>query len=478
MNHFQTERKAIYDVATIITKFNWLFKEQQTVDLGIDAFIETPIDDKKQIKMFALQIKGGDKNFHKKQTALTFYFKEKHHSYWKSVSKICPVLIIIQDSDNNVYWQHFSDQNIKKTSKHWKIDIPLKNILINDKQKILSLTLNTIPKNKLHENTETFKNAKTINVPEFQTNCYIKKDSDELHVAFKFKSETLDFNLLYKPENKNWDSSKSFLNWEDPYYFTLYELINTISLERVRIKSIKLLEDVILEKILGINDGIEVIMEYFFNQRNRTLRIPLYSDFIKIFKLYSGLEKNQFKTQAIDHIVYFHTKEKIYEINTYQGLTVTLNDYLESYSYDEIYTETDQYIWSEIYTDPGIEKHKFIPIFQRKWESYWRELYTRIRKETGTTYHLDSLKEQSLRELNGFINLYNDTTDVIKLAYDYDEMCLYPLAVLTMLSIYDLEVCLSEYCEYTFFSSQEWESLCLNDEDSDSEVFFIKELEY
>jgi hypothetical protein len=66
MHHFQTERKAIYEVGSIFTKFNWIFKEQQTVDLGIDAYVETPIDNNGQVKMFALQIKGGDKNFHRK----------------------------------------------------------------------------------------------------------------------------------------------------------------------------------------------------------------------------------------------------------------------------------------------------------------------------------------------------------------------------------------------------------------------------
>lgn len=109
MHHFQTERKAIYEVASIFTEFNWIFKEQQTVDLGIDAYVETPIDNNGQVKMYALQIKGGDKNFHRKQSSLTFYFTQKHYNYWKAISKTFPVLIILQDAENNVYWNHFSE---------------------------------------------------------------------------------------------------------------------------------------------------------------------------------------------------------------------------------------------------------------------------------------------------------------------------------------------------------------------------------
>jgi hypothetical protein len=478
MHHFQTERKAIYEVGSIFTKFNWIFKEQQTVDLGIDAYVETPIDNNGQVKMFALQIKGGDKNFHRKQNSLTFYFTEKHYTYWKAISETFPVLIVIQDAENNVYWNHFSEDNIKKTSKHWKIDIPLENTLVKDKDIILSLAKNTISKTKVPEKKKTLKKQTKVNTPDFQTCCYIKAESKDLYIDLKFKNQILSYNLLYKPGRKNWDATKSFLSWDDPYYYTLSKIIELISSEYFKAKSIKALEQIIFKNVPEINNGIESIMEAFFNRHNQTLGIPLYLDFIEVFKMHSGLKRNQFKVQAIDHVVHFYAKEKNYEIDTYPGLKATLNDYVENDSYDEIYTETEQYIWSEIYIDAGIEKHEFIPILQRKWESYWRELYSRIRKEIGRTNHLDSLKEQSLRELNSFINLYNETPDIIKLAYDFDENCLYPLVVLTMLWIYDSEVCFGEYCEYTFFSSQEWESLCLDDDDVDSEIFFIKELEY
>lgn len=369
-------------------------------------------------------------------------------------------------------------QKIKKTSKHWKIDIPLENTLVKSKDMILSLAKNTISKAKVAAKKKSLKKETKVDTPEFQVCCYIKAESKELHIDLKFKNQTLSYNLLYKPGPKNWDIAKSFLSWDDPYYYTLSNIIKLISSEHTNAKSIKALEQIVLKSIPEINNGIESIMEAFFNRHNQTLGIPLYSDFVEIFKMHSGLKRNQFKVQAIDHVVHFYTKEKNYQINTYPGLKATLNDYVENNSYNEIYTETEQYIWSEIYIDAGIEKHEFIPILQRKWESYWRELYFRIRNEIGRTNHLDSLKEQSLRELNSFINLYNETPDIIKLAYDFDENCLYPLVVSTMLWIYDSEVCFGEYCEHVFFNSQEWESLFLDDDDVDSEIFFIKELEY
>ncbi|TGE24129.1 DUF4365 domain-containing protein [Hymenobacter aquaticus] len=59
MNHFKIERKAIYKVASLITEYGWIFREQPIVDLGVDALVETPIGIDNRNKIFALQIKGG-----------------------------------------------------------------------------------------------------------------------------------------------------------------------------------------------------------------------------------------------------------------------------------------------------------------------------------------------------------------------------------------------------------------------------------
>lgn len=55
------EKRAVYCVARIVTEFNWVFREQATVDFGIDAILETTINDRPTGKWFAAQIKGGTK---------------------------------------------------------------------------------------------------------------------------------------------------------------------------------------------------------------------------------------------------------------------------------------------------------------------------------------------------------------------------------------------------------------------------------
>lgn len=161
-------------------------------------------------------------------------------------------------------------------------------------------------------------------------------------------------------------------------------------------------------------------------------------------------------------------------MNTYQGKTATLKSFIKRRSYDEIYTETREDIWGEIYMDFGIEKSEFAPVMLNEWETYWSSLYDEIAIEVGTTSHLDKGKEQSLRQMNLLFDIYNDAVNTIKLAYDFDEMVLYPIAVLTMMRIFNPDVCYEKYCEFEFFDDDEWETICLDKDDPDSHMFFIR----
>jgi hypothetical protein len=51
------------------------------------------------------------------------------------------------------------------------------------------------------------------------------------------------------------------------------------------------------------------------------------------------------------------------------------------------------------------------------------------------------------------------------------------MAVITMMNIFNAEVCYEEYCEIEFFSSNEWESICLDEDDEKSQIFFIRKLD-
>jgi SH3-like domain-containing protein len=112
-----------------------------------------------------------------------------------------------------------------------------------------------------------------------------------------------------------------------------------------------------------------------------------------------------------------------------------------------------------------------------EWEMYWENKYDNIRNSVGKTNHLDELKQQSWRQFQVFMECYNDTADIIELADNIDDMKLYPMAVLTMLHIFNAETCYEEYCKLEFEETNGWTTICLNeDEDEyDSLVFYVRE---
>lgn len=478
MNHFRTERTAIYDTAKLFTQYGWIFREQPIVDLGVDALVETPIDANRKVKIFALQIKGGESNFHKKKNYLTFYFSERHYLYWNAISENHPLFIILQDpTSERIYWQHYTQEYISKIRKNWKLDIPFHNILNEDsKKKILEILYDD-----KHSNisTDFSPNPGQQSKDDLTLNFYLNsRVNNNLHLFLKHKNESVSIDLGYKPKKKEWDSKKSFLTWENAYHYSIIDFdkyirtqFDTTSKNKQSFK--KLIKDI----RLIINGKIENIAEFMFNYDNKENNIPKYTEFLKAFELYSKLKKEQYAVQALGPIIHFKTKKEIFEMSTYQSLREELKNYIENDSYSEIYTQTNERIWGEIYVDAGIEKSKFIPIMQNEWERYWERLYKRIKKEIGHTDHLDKSKEQSWRMFKSFVKLYNDAGNIIELAYDFDEMVLYPMAVIAMLRIFNDEVCYDEYCELEFDTGNEWESISLDDENWDSLIFYIRPYE-
>ncbi len=268
------------------------------------------------------------------------------------------------------------------------------------------------------------------------------------------------------------------MSWEDPFFFTIIDLEKFIENKYATILNIKNSSQslsVIEEELNQIIEegGIQKIAELMFDSMNEEFEIPKYYQFIEAFEFYSKKSKEKYIAQTVGHNMIFQVNNDFFEMHTYEGKIAELKHFIETKSYDEIYTQTNEHIWGEIYIDAGIEKEKFIPLMLSEWESFWEELYYRIKNEIGHTNHLDKLRDRSWRELNTFINLYNDSGNIIELAYDFDEMRLYPMAVITMMNIFNADVCYDEYCEYEFDSSDEWKSICV-DENLLSPIFYIK----
>ncbi|MEG3657313.1 DUF4365 domain-containing protein [Arenibacter palladensis] len=134
MRYNSTERIGINATESIFIKeFNWIFREQPIVDVGIDALVEQSINGNPQGKFLALQIKSGKGNFTISAEKLTYYISNVHYNYWTNFD--LPVVLIGHiPEENKTYWEELSLRKIKKTNKSWKLEVSKKNIL-NEKSK-------------------------------------------------------------------------------------------------------------------------------------------------------------------------------------------------------------------------------------------------------------------------------------------------------------------------------------------------------
>lgn len=310
----------------------------------------------------------------------------------------------------------------------------------------------------------------------FYTNSHETKDT--VHINLVYKKNTVVLDLFYQPKRKEWDKENSFLSWESQYYYSLIRFKKYIHLLfETGEKSVKSFNKLVSEIKFIINDDIENVQEFIFNYENKNNDVPKYTDFLKAFEFHSKLARKQYEAQALGNVIHIKTKKGELELSCYQSLTENLKSFIDNYSYDEIYTQTDEHIWSEIYLNAGIEKSMFIPAMHNEVERYWRTLYKRIKEEIGQTKHLDERKEESWRMFRTFIDLYNDSGSIIELAYNFDEMVLYPIAVITMMKIFDADVCYDEYCELEFDIGEKWESIYIDDEGCDAPIFYIRPYE-
>lgn len=123
-----TERKGVNAVEGAFLDFGWIFREQHTSDIGIDAQVELIDDDNVTGKLIAIQIKSGEGNFTETKSGYRYYGSLAHYDYWLSHS--LPVLLIahIPRVGKN-FWMNVSEKTAKKTQKGWSILIPKENIL-------------------------------------------------------------------------------------------------------------------------------------------------------------------------------------------------------------------------------------------------------------------------------------------------------------------------------------------------------------
>ena len=299
-------------------------------------------------------------------------------------------------------------------------------------------------------------------------------EEENLYCRLVDGAETLSIALGYEIDSTEWDDENGEVSPDDPYFYTLMSFKEYLANRYKDLKGNGLVHVLTAIKseveTLTEESGIRGIARKMFDEENSDQGIPAYDGFIKAFETFSGLDEDEYEALVIDNTLEFVTEEgDEFQMDTVAGLTARLRSFIDKKSYSEIGIMTSKLNWSKIYADAGgIEKHIFLPEMMLEWEAYWDDEYEAVLNAGGKTDELPKLKERSWRRFQVFMSCFNDNVDIIQLAFEIDDMELYPLTVSTMLRIFDAEGCYEEYCEAEF--GEDWEVV-----ESDGEKFFVKE---
>lgn len=114
------------------TQLGWIFREQETSDIGVDAHLE--VVDNASLnpgdvglgtgRLLAVQIKSGVSRFDSRAEGGWWYYCDTRHVvYWHKHS--LPVAIMIFNPDTEeIFWQHVNGETLNSTGQNYKIFVP------------------------------------------------------------------------------------------------------------------------------------------------------------------------------------------------------------------------------------------------------------------------------------------------------------------------------------------------------------------
>jgi hypothetical protein len=298
-----------------------------------------------------------------------------------------------------------------------------------------------------------------------------QNNSKNLYCQISEKRAKITFSMEYNVDPEGWDAREGDRN--DPHYFALQNFIKYLLLRYFELESrrkeniLSILREEGID--LLVNSGIEGVSRNIFNRKCKKFGVPEYDEYLLAFEKYTGLKKENYQVEILGYSLRFHTEKKIYEMNTYEGLSALLKEIIEDKSYFIIAESTDKNIWQEIYYD-DIPKHKFLCAMQLELERHFKEDFHGI----GTEKSMMEKKNRLWEKFQLFHDRY-DEVNIVELAWEIDKNILYPIVVIVITSIYRLDACFMEYCETEFYGEKNWVEVFLHDElDNDGLAFYIR----
>lgn len=122
-----TEIKGV-DLVKRILLDSGIISREQGIDCGIDLIIEGLENENPTGNSVAVQVKAGNSHVNETRENFTYYMSVVHKEYWLRHS-LPVILVYVNASFSDAYWQYVSLPNLTETSTRWKLEIPKQNTL-------------------------------------------------------------------------------------------------------------------------------------------------------------------------------------------------------------------------------------------------------------------------------------------------------------------------------------------------------------
>ncbi|MBL3547267.1 hypothetical protein [Chryseobacterium sp. KMC2] len=311
---------------------------------------------------------------------------------------------------------------------------------------------------------------------------YLNSESNKnLYCQLSDENIKVTFDMKYNIDPQSWDYSSEKLCNSDPHFFTLknfkiHLFSRSVELQKSGKDSVV---EVLKEEALHLfhDSGINGISKNVFNFYADKFGLDRYDKYIRAFEKYTGLQQKDYKVEIIGYMLHFHTENVIYEMDTYTGRSLLLKEIIKNKRYLDIMELTEVSMWSEIY-DENIGKHNFLSKMSDEFEMCLNDNFKRTAVLIEANESIKNRKTEIRKMFQKFIDQSNKNVNWIDLAWEISEEILFPLAVITMTSIFDLTICCQEYCELNFYNeNEEWETVFLDcglEEDNSIQGFHIR----
>lgn len=286
---------------------------------------------------------------------------------------------------------------------------------------------------------------------------YLNKGRDKnLYCRISDGTARVTFSLGYNVDPEKFDVKRGVVKWDDQYGLTLDRFKGHLEKMHTEIKKedkqAKLEE---LKKTASdyiTKEGLEGIQRKFWDDHASDKSYPFYDQFIEAIEGHTGYKRDQLQVSAYDYSMTFTTPEgETFDIENDTSQFDFVDILLKERRYDEIYTMCDFKAWYEVYFGEEILRHNFIPVFLKEWEEFWRSQKDQFSDEEWYKEN----KAKSWNRFQVFMNCYEPAT-AYELALNLSDIEFGPLFVLTMIQIFNKDICIQQYLDERYDDVHGW----------------------